>query len=173
MSLAIVLGLLANACFIFGGFFKQPRNAMICALIGNLVYILYYVTINLYTPLISLCVGALSGYIILNLSCPKHIAKIACFAAFISSALILMNSTFLEDGLLLCAAWCICYAQMNKSNYVVYKLSVSLSQILWIIYCLTVFDYAMLTTCIFILTTNTISLIYYKLKDNHVENACL
>ena len=63
MNEALILGVVANLFFIFGGFFKAPKHSMVFAMCGNISYILYYLAIDLTSPMINVALGTIFGLI--------------------------------------------------------------------------------------------------------------
>jgi hypothetical protein len=172
MNDAIILGVLANLFFILGGFFRAPKHSMIFSMCGNISYIAYYSVIDLSSPMIQVALATLTGLLILNTSCSRRIKMIALMGTSLTTLMLLSNLSSAYDFLIIFAGWCICFANTNKYNYILYKAGVLLSQGLWIIYCLHMSDFAMLATCEFIITSTVFSLTrnFYKDQKRVSEN---
>lgn len=161
----IVLGVLANLFFVVGGFFREPKTSMICAIFGNMTYTAYYFLLELHSPIFSVLISTLAFVMIVKVQCKRTIRLVAGLSAGLISVLILMNLSSGFDFLLIAAAIAIACSQINKDNYIFYKSFVLISQALWITFCLNFSDYAMLCTCLFISATNIYSLIFNLKKD--------
>ena len=169
MDVVLFLGVVANLFFIVGSAFKEPSKTITFSIMGNFTYIVYYIVLGLTGPLINVAIGTLAGLIILKSNCPRRVKQVAIAAASIISLLIIWNFSVTIELYLLIATWCICCAQINKFNYIFYKLAVMMSQSLWIAYCISVGDYAMLATCALIISTNTISLVYNGVGQKYLS----
>lgn len=165
----IALGILANILFICGGLFRNPRHTMIFAVLGNLTYIGYYYILGLNAPIISVSVCIVSALVAITANHRGVIQASSCFSALVISVMIISNMQGALDLLVALAAWAIAAAQMNKDNYIYYKAFVMASQCLWIVYCSIHADYAMLVTCLFVLGTNSASLIHNAIKDGLMD----
>lgn len=91
MNEALILGVVANLFFIFGGFFKAPKHSMVFAMCGNISYILYYVAIDLTSPMINVALGTIFGLIILNTSCTKRIKTVALLGTSLTTFSLVRN----------------------------------------------------------------------------------
>lgn len=163
--MVIALGVLANIFFVIGGFFREPKHSMIMVIFGNLIFAMYYIAMELYSPIFSVITGALVCLLIVNTQCAKRIKLISISGTCMICLLLILNFSSLYDVLLILAAIAIACAQMNKSNYIRYKFFVLISQSLWITFCLHFSDYAMLCTCVFIVVSNIWALISNLHKD--------
>lgn len=161
----ILLGILANVVFVAAGFFKMPKHSMIGGVIGNLIFIEYYFLLGLYTPIIALSITAVANLIVVNTNSQKTIKTIAIISAIVITLMISTNISSAYEILLIASAWSMCLSQIEKNNYITHKLLKVLAQCFWIAYCMHFSDYAMMTTCLFICSSNLYSLIYNMHKD--------
>ena len=165
----IFLGILANLFFIIGGLFREPKHSMAFVILGNLTFIFYYLTMELYSPIISVGVGALACLVIINNVCPLRVRLTAIICSVVTCFLLVWNFSSYYDLLLIMASLAIACAQISKDNYVRYKIFVMMSQALWITYCLHFSDYAMLCTCALICISNTYALATNLYKDGTLQ----
>lgn len=161
----LFLGMFANLFYILAGFFRAPTTSMLCAVMGGLVYIIYYYCIGLYPPIVNVGATLMAYVLILNMQERKRILAVSFIYCVVVTFLIGIHFASAYDALLILAAWLIAFSQTQKDNYIFYKLGVMGSQCMWIMYCLHFNDLAMLCTASFILLSNSYSLFINMRKD--------
>jgi hypothetical protein len=167
--MVIALGILANLFFVFGGFFRSPKHTMCFVVLGNLSYLGYYYLIDLHAPIISVGIGTLACLIAIVVKNKIFVKFSSCISALVISMIVLSNMQSFMDLTIVMAAWAIASAQISKDSYIRYKFYVMCSQTLWVFYCVAHSDYAMLTTCAFIICTNLYSLANNMIKDGIID----
>jgi|GEM_PF-1453796 len=169
MSLLLVLGIVANLAFIVGGVFRRSEISLSFCALGALIYIFYYIEIELYSPISTNLANFVINLIII-FSSNKAILKWASIAGavFVTGFVTFVYSSP-YDILVILAALCVAFSNYNKHNYILFKSFIILSSILWITYALRFDDYAMLVTATFIIISYGSSLIYNLNKDCYLK----
>ncbi|MCI5060719.1 MAG: YgjV family protein [Alphaproteobacteria bacterium] len=164
-----ILGWLANIFFFSGGLFKSTRATMLQYGIGNILYIIMYCFMGLYTAVLSMGLTTLRQ--ILSAFLPDKQNKIT---SIILTALACVVMAFsLEnylDSILLVAAICIGAACYYRDNAVTFRLLICLSNFIWIIHSLVFGVYSMIFCCSIIIATNLWTLIKHtEIKSPFIE----
>jgi hypothetical protein len=156
---SIVIGFtwFAVCLYFISGFFRTPKITLSIALAGNVFFIIKYVYMGEYAPGIAMSFNTVSALIMLMVTKDKKI-YIALPTFLISSIFIAQNFTGVMDLLIVTAAGFLLMGQVNLDNYIRYKASVMASQICWVVFSFAIHDFAMITTCCFILYSNGFSL---------------
>lgn len=158
------LGWIGVTLFVIGGLQRSARVTMAFAMVGNALFIIKYFMQGHYSPFTLMLCNTTCALLILYMA-EKYRLYLGAFSFVVTAGFIVTNFTSYFELMIVIAAFCIVWAQVNLDSYIKYKLGVLASQFLWIVYSSTINDYAMITTCLFILASNSYSLLVNMDKD--------
>jgi len=158
------LGWAAVILFIIGGLKKKPSTTIMFCMAGNLLFIAKYYLQGHYSPFSIMLCNTICALLIIVVA-EKFRVYLGGISFIISAGFIISHYSSLYDLLTVAAAFCIVWSQVNLNSYIKYKIGVMASQFLWIVFSLSIFDYAMISTCLFIMASNAYSLLVNLDKD--------
>ncbi len=148
-----LLGWLANVFFFTGGLCKNPRMTMCNYIVADILFIIMYVSMELYSAAISMTIVTLRCIFALFLS-PEHNKISVILLTTLACVIITLKMQSFADIYVIFAGVFIAISQLNRDNFNVFRFSNTMSQILWIAHSLTFGVYPMIASCMLILATD-------------------
>ena len=158
------LGWIAVLLYVIAGLQRMPRITISISLVANLLFIIKYYLQAHYSPFTLMLCNTICALLIMSLH-EKYRIYLGVLSFSITASFVFMNFASYFDFLIVFAAACVIWAQINLESYIKYKIGVLMSQFLWIIFSSTISDHAMIATCLFISASNIFSLLVNMDKD--------
>ena len=155
-----ILGWLANAFFFSGGFFKNPRLTIANYAFADMLYVVMYLSAGIWLAAISMMFAGVRSVLSLFLNEKQNKISVVVFTLIVS-VIILTNMQHSADILILLAGACIGLSCYYRDSIIPFRVSTSISQVLWIVHSLIFGVYPMIFCCCIILATNIYALIVY------------
>lgn len=155
-----VLGWVANILFFSGGFFRNPRLTMSNYALADALYVAMYFSSGIWIAGISMLFAGLRTVLSIFLNEKQNKISVVTLT-FLISIIVLVNMSDYADFLILLAGFCIGLSCYFRDSIIPFRLSTSMSQILWIWHSVVFGIYPMIFCCCIILATNLYALIMY------------
>ena len=167
-----ILGWVANLFYFSGGLFKNPRKTMLNYALADVLYVIMYFSTGFWIAAISIFFCSLRTVLSIFLN-EKHNIIAIVFLTLLTSMIIITNMNHTADVLILLAGWCVGMSCYFRNSIIPFRLSISMSQVLWIIHSVAFEIYPMIFCCGVMLATNLYALIIYtdlfKRTNNEVS----
>lgn len=151
--------------FLIGGLYKSPRKMIAIYTFSNFLFLFVYLDLALYMAAISIGLSTIRGISSLFLNDKQN--KYSVFIlTFIIVCLIAIEVSHYADILILFAAIAIGLSAHFRDNFIMFRTTTIVSQILWIAHSLIFGVYGMLICAGIILGTSLWALIKYADKDS-------
>jgi len=128
--------------------------------LADVLYVVMYFSTGIWLAAISMFFAGLRTVLSLFLNERQNIISIVILT-FLTSVIVLLNVSHPADILILLAGFCIGISCYFRDSIIPFRLSTSLSQILWIFHSIVFEVYPMIFCCCIILATNLYALIIH------------
>jgi hypothetical protein len=155
-----ILGWIANAFFFSGGLFKNPRLTIANYALADGLYVIMYFSAGLWVAAISMLFAGIRSGLSLFLNEKQNKISVIVFTLIVS-IIVIFNMKHNADILILLAGCCIGLSCYYRDSIIPFRISTSVSQILWIFHSLIFGVYPMVFCCCIILVTNIYALLVY------------
>ena len=155
-----ILGWIANLFFFSGGLFKNPRLTIANYAFADALYVIMYFSAGLWMAAISMLFAGIRSGLSLFLNEKQNKISVIVFTLIVS-IIVIFNMKHDADILILLAGCCIGLSCYYRDSIIPFRISTSISQILWIAHSLIFGVYPMIFCCCIILATNIYALIVY------------
>lgn len=154
-------GWVANLLYFGGGCFKSPRKTIAAYTTANILYVILYLSLDIYMAALCMFIVTLRSGFSLFLN-DKHNLYSVIILTSVLSVFLLLNIESLYDLAILFAAIFIGLSNYYRDHFYKFKIMVCISQLLWMVHSLAFGVYPMLFCCFMTLSTNIGAILYYS-----------